>query len=120
VYRQAGATGTPVVVHDFTPHAFVRGIDVAEGRLVAIVNGFAETYETAAGTVLSDGPGELYLVDLGTGQTQQLTRDALRFESPALQPGGGAVAVTGVPVRSLDEGELVIDGPGDIWMFGQP
>jgi hypothetical protein len=120
VYRQTGVAGAPVVVHDFAPHALIRGIDVADGRLVAIANGLATTYETDAGTVLEDGPGELYLVDLGTGETQSLTRTGLRFEAPALRPGGDAVAVTGVPVRNLDSGAIVVDGPGNIWMFGQP
>jgi hypothetical protein len=118
VYRQDGAAAPPTVVHDFVGSTRVRDIDVAGGRLAAVVDGAAVEHVTDDGVLLEGGPGLLRIVDLGTGAEQPVHRAGMLFSAPALSPDGSVIAVIGTPAHTNEFGVIVIDGPPDLWRFG--
>ena len=109
VYRLVLPTETITVVHDFGAR-IVRDVQVAGGRLVAVVGGSVSfTTDSVLGPVQRDGGGVLYLVDLVSDVAVPLTSDSEFFRHPALSPGGDRLVA-----------EMITGGTSDIWAVRLP
>lgn len=119
--------GAASVVHDFAELGVVRGVHVAGNRLVAVVGGGVETYETDEGIAQRDEGGQLWIMDLPAGTPTPIVSLTHLFREPRLSPDGGAIIATGVPFDEVVIYEglepvgivLVVDGPPDLWRFGE-
>jgi len=110
VFRLSLSTDSIGVVHDFGSGGIARDVQVAEGKLVAVVGGNVEFFvDPVVGAVQRDFGGPLVLVDLGTGAESPVGPSDLTFRHPALQPSGTHVVA-----------ELVSGRATDLWLLEVP
>ena len=110
VYRLVLSTGSITTVHDFGSAGIARDVQVAGGRLLAVVGGDVSFYtDSILGPVQRDGGGVIYLVDLATSSAAPLTGVLELFRHPALSPAGDRLVA-----------EKISGGTSDIWAVGLP
>jgi len=110
VYRLVLSTEAITVVHDFGLAGIARDVQVAGGRLVAVVGGSVSfDNDPLIGRVQRDGGGTLYLVSLATGARQALTSGMELFRHPALSPAGDHLVA-----------EMITGGSSEIWAVRLP
>lgn len=91
------------VVHDFGPGNIARDVQVAAGRLLAVVGGNVSYGDVPGlGPVQRDGGGVLVLVDLASGGENALTPPTAFYRHPALAPDGRHVVAEQVFGRTTD------------------
>ncbi|HEY1126999.1 MAG TPA: hypothetical protein VGF83_04500 [Actinomycetota bacterium] len=110
VFRLSLSTDSIGVVHDFGSGGIARDVQVAEGKLVAVVGGNVEFFvDPVVGAIQRDFGGPLVLVDLGTGAESPVGPSDLTFRHPSLQPSGTHVVA-----------ELVSGRATDLWLLEVP
>ena len=110
VYRLVLSTEAITVVHDFGLAGIARDVQVAGGRLVAVVGGSVSfDNDPLIGPVQRDGGGTLYLVSLATGVQRALTSGVELFRHPALSPAGDRLVT-----------EMITGGSSEIWAVRLP
>lgn len=103
VFRLRLAIDSLDVVHDFGPGNIARDVQVASGRLVAVVGGNVSFgMDPALGPVQRDGGGTLVLVDLVGGGERTLTPPTAFYRHAALAPDGRHVVAEAVIGRTTD------------------
>lgn len=103
VFRLRLAIDSLDVVHDFGPGNIARDVQVASGRLVAVVGGNVSFgIDPALGPVQRDGGGALVLVDLVGGGERTLTPPTALYRHAALAPDGHHVVAEAVIGRTTD------------------
>lgn len=103
VFRLRLAVDSLDVVHDFGPGNIARDVQVASGRLVAVVGGNVSfENDPALGPVQRDGGGTLVLVDLVGGGERTLTPPTAFYRHAALAPDGRHVVAEAVIGRTTD------------------
>lgn len=130
VYRRTLSTGEVAVVHDFGAAgggAIARDIQVASGRLVAVVGGRVHFIEDPQlGPVQWDSGGEVHVVDLSTGEDLRLEPGQRLFRRPAFSPDGSAVVVEGYPLIITRFNTIppifdtTVGKSGDLFRYGAP
>ena len=106
VYRLVLSTEAITVVHDFGLAGIARDVQVAGGRLVAVVGGSVSfDNDPLIGPVQRDGGGTLYLVSLATGVQRALTSGVELFRHPALSPAGDRLVTEMITGGSSGIGE---------------
>lgn len=102
VFRLALANDSAAVFHDFGAGNVARDVQVAAGRVLAVVGGkVTDTTDGNGGLIQRDSGGTIVMVDPATGSETPLAVGSL-FRHPALSPDGRhAVAETYVG-RSTD------------------
>ncbi len=109
IYRLVLSTQTISVVHDFGA-TIVRDVQVAGGRLVAVVGGSVSfATDPIFGPVQRDGGGVLYLLNLGSNVAFPLTSPFESFRHPALSPDGSRLVA-----------EMIAGGSSDLWAVALP
>jgi hypothetical protein len=110
VYRQSLSTGGTAVAFDFGAAGVARDIDVAGGRLAAVVGGRVHfSVDPELGPVQWDSGGVLHVVDLATGDDRTLDPGRRLFRRPALSPAGDRLVAEGSDLIIVPLGEAVID-----------
>ena len=110
VFSLALSTDSVGVVHDFGPLGIARDVQVAGGKMVAVVGGNVSFFTApAAGPIQRDGGGSLILVDRGSGTETPFGPVGLMFRHPALAPSGTSVVA-----------ELVFGATTDLWLVEVP
>jgi len=110
VFSLALSTDAIGVVHDFGLGGIARDVQVAAGRLVAVVGGNVSFFtDPVIGPVQKDDGGPLVLVDRNTGVETPPGLAGMMFRHPALSPAGTSVVA-----------ELVGFGPTDLWLVEVP
>jgi len=105
VYRLVRSTGLVTVVFDW-PGDIVRDVQVAGNRMVVVVGGIVRPFDgVGVGLVQSDFGGDLFLVDLATGNAAAVNARGTFFQHPVLSPSGT---------------RLVAEAAGDLWLFDLP
>lgn len=113
VYRRAFSSGQTDTVFDFSFAGIARDVDVANGRLVAVVGG-AVTYafDSILGESQVDDGGQLHLVILATGTDSLLGDVSSYYRRPSFRrliaSGGRLVA------------EQWLGGFADLWLLDVP
>ncbi len=98
------------VVHDFGPAGIARDVQVAAGRLVAVVGGAVSFgVDPVFGPIQRDVGGALLLVNLATGAETLLSDSTMALRRPALAPDGRTVVA-----------ERVVGRAFDLWMWELP
>ena len=99
VRRAPLPVGTESVAHDFGAGGIARDVTVAGVRMAAIVGGLVKMYDDGSGNqIQQDVAGRLVLVDLGTGDEQELVAPETLFRHPALAPDGSSLVAEAYPV----------------------
>jgi len=89
VFRLHVPTGSLAVVHDFGTGNIARDVQVAAGRLVAVVGGdVSYADDPVLGPIQPDHGGALILVDLASGGETILTLPTAFYRHAALAPDG--------------------------------
>ena len=124
VYRRVLSTGEQNVVHDFGAAGIARDVQVAGGRLTAIVGGRVHFENDAVlGPVQWDSGGFVHVVDLGTGADVTLPDDPRLFRRPVLAPAGDRLVVEGYPlviVIGPGTADTTVGRAGDLYLFSPP
>lgn len=103
VFRLRVSSDSVAVAHDFGAGTIARDVQVAAGRLVAVVGGdVSYANDPALGSVQRDHGGQLVLVDLASGQETTLTPPTAFYRHPALAPDGRHVVAEQVFARTTD------------------
>jgi WD40 repeat protein len=104
VFRSQVSTGALAAVHDFGSGAIARDVQVAAGRLVAVVGGDVSfAMDSSLGVMVQrDSGGTLVLVDLASGGETPLTNSNDRYRHPALAPDGRHVVAERLLGRTTD------------------
>jgi hypothetical protein len=103
VFRLFVSTDSLAVAHDFGSGNIARDVQVAAGRLVAVVGGNVSFVDDPGlGPVQLDGGGTLVLVDLSTGSETALTPSGAFYRHAALASDGGSVVAEAVSGRTTD------------------
>jgi len=103
VLRLVVSIDSLAVAHDFGTGNIARDVQVAAGRLVAVVGGnVSYVNDPGLGLVQRDGGGTLVLVDLATGSESALTPTGAFYRHAALAPDGRAVVAEAVSGRTTD------------------
>ncbi len=103
VYRYVVSRDSIAVVHDFGAGGIARDVQVAAGRLVAIVGGAVSFgVHPTFGPLQRDLGGALLLVSLATGAEAILSDSAMALRRPALSPDGRTVVAERVVGRTFD------------------
>jgi len=103
VYRLQVSIDSLATVHDFGSGNIVRDVQVAAGRLVAVVGGSVSYLdEPGLGLVQRDGGGPLVLVDLASGSEALFTPPTATYRHAALAPDGRHVVAEFVSGRTTD------------------
>ena len=124
VYRRILSTGATDIVHDFGSEGIARDVDVAGGRMAAVVGGrVAFGADLRLGLVQWDSGGVVHVVDLSTGGDAALAGPGL-FRHPVISPPDGGVVAEGYPLIIRDLGGGVMDTTvsrsGDLYLFEAP
>ena len=129
VFRRVLSTGDVTVAHDFGAAGIARDVDVAGGRMTAVVGGrVAFSVDPALGPTQWDSGGVVHVVDLASGADVALDGPGL-FRQPSLAPTGDRVVAEGYPLIIVGfedpvTGELRADTTvsrnGDLYLFGAP
>ena len=102
-YRLTLSTDSVAVVHDFGAGGIARDVQVAAGRLVAVIGGnVSYVNDPLLGLVQRDSGGTLVLVGLATGTETALTPPDTLYRHPALAPDGRHVVAEAVLGRTTD------------------
>ena len=110
VFRYVLSRDSLSVVHDFGPAGIARDVQVAAGRLVAVVGGVVSFgVDPVFGPMQRDSGGALLLVSLATGAETLLSDSTMALRRPALSPDGRTVVA-----------ERVLGGTADLWMWELP
>jgi hypothetical protein len=118
VYRLELSSGERVPVANFGSLGVVRGIQVAQGRIVGIVGGFVTPASAATFGVDTqlDRGGFLAMLPLAGGTPQLLTPQTTRvFLSAALSPDGTSVVAEGFAVAGGS-----VAPASDLWLVRLP
>jgi hypothetical protein len=100
VYRYVLSTGVTTPVWDFGPAGVARGVQVAAGRLAAVVGGRLLQLTSSLGDPLQvDSGGALHVVELATGVETVLDLGQPRWRHPALSPDGRRLVVESFEAR---------------------
>lgn len=128
VWEYDFATGQSAPLYDFAPLGIAREVQVAGGRIVAVVGGrvsFVPVSVLFGFPFLADSGGPVYAASLPAG-TPQLVADTMgehQFRRPALSPSGRRVVVEeyGFEFKNF-AGEIrrVVSKQADLWMFEVP
>jgi hypothetical protein len=108
VLRGSLGAAAPTVAHDFLGSGIARDVTVAGTRMAAVVGGLVKVYDDGSGNpIQQDVAGRLFLVNLGTGDEQELVAPLTLFRHPALAPDGSSVVAEAYPIHVS-----VFPGPG--------
>jgi hypothetical protein len=124
VYRRTLSSGATDVVHDFGGEGIARDVDVAGGRLAAVVGGrVAFGMDARLGPIQWDSGGVVHVVDLSSGGDVALAGPGL-FRHPVISPAGGGVVAEGYPLIIQDLGggltDTTVSRSGDLYLFEVP
>ncbi|MGH7644936.1 MAG: hypothetical protein ACREMR_05060 [Gemmatimonadales bacterium] len=110
VLRYVLSRDSIAIVHDFGPTGIARDVQVAAGRLVAVVGGVVSFgVDPVFGPIQRDFGGALLLVDLATGAETILSDSTMALRRPALAPDGRTVVA-----------ERVVGRAFDLWLWERP
>jgi hypothetical protein len=110
VYRRSLSTGGTGIAFDFGAAGVARDLDVAGGRLAAVVGGRVHfSVDPELGPIQWDSGGVLHVVDLATGEDHTLDPGRRLFRRPALSPGGDRLVAEGSELIIVPVAEAVID-----------
>lgn len=102
ILRLTLADDSVTVVHDFGGGRIARDVQVAAGRLLAVVGGNVSfTPDSISGGIQRDSGGSIVLVDPSNGNETPLALGSL-FRHPALSPDGRRVVAEAYVGRSTD------------------
>jgi len=115
VYRRAFSSGQTDTVFDFSFAGIARDLDVANGRLAAIVGGAVNyAFDSILGESQADDGGQLHLVMLATGADTVLGDSSFLFRRPSFRR----------PIPAPGSGRLVAEqwlgGFADLWLLDVP
>lgn len=111
VYRRAFSSGQTDTVFDFSFAGIARDVDVANGRLVAVVGGnVAYAFDSILGESQVDDGGHLHLVILATGAGSVLGDTSFFYRRPSFRRAGGGRLVV----------EQWLGGFSDLWLLDVP
>jgi len=129
VFRRVLSSGDVSVAHDFGPAGIARDVDVAGGRLTAIVGGrVAFSVDPTLGPTQWDSGGMVHVVELSSGTDVVLPGPGL-FRRPALSPAGDRIVAEGYPVRTAqvidpatqqETTVTTVGRAGDLYLFDTP
>lgn len=120
VYRRVLSTGDGSIVYDFAAAGVVRDVQVAGGRLTAIVGGRVHVVPDAElGQIQWDSGGVVHVVDLATGADHPLENAPNLFRRPVLAPAGDRVVAEGYPLRIVGT-DTTVSRSGDLFLFSAP
>jgi len=92
VYRRTRSTGVTDTVANFGALGIARGVQVRDGRLIAVVGGSVSWVPHATlGMAQYDSGGPIYMIDLPAGAPVLVTQSFDQYLTPALAPDGSAV-----------------------------
>ncbi|MGN6391594.1 MAG: hypothetical protein ACTHM9_05020 [Gemmatimonadales bacterium] len=125
VFRRTLSTGETAVAHDFGGAGIARDVDVAGGRLTAIVGGrVGFALDPQLGAFQSDSGGIVHVVDLGSGADVALEPGAQLYRHPALSPADGRVVAEGyaLVITGNDSGipDTTVSPASDLYLFAAP
>jgi WD40-like Beta Propeller Repeat len=125
VYRRVLSTGETVVAHDFGAAGIARDVQVAGGRMTAIVGGRVTfSVDPELGPVQWDSGGVIHLVDLATGGDVALDPGDRLFRRPALAPAGDRLVAEGYQLIITQVGEnppdTTVSRGSDLFLFTTP
>lgn len=110
VFRRILATGDSSVVHDFGAAGIARDVQVAAGRLVAIVGGHVSLGSNPViGVFQEDSGGYIHVVTLANDSDTSLPDSAFLFRHPALSPTADRLVA-----------EAWRQGTADLWFIRLP
>jgi hypothetical protein len=106
VYRRVVATGLTTTYHNFGSGAIARDVQVANGRVAAIIGGSVSTLTLPDSTPLQwDRGGSLAIADVASGVIIMVTDTTRAYRHPALSPNGKHV---------------IVEANGDLWLYDLP
>lgn len=125
VYRRDLPSGNVTVVHDFGSAGIARDVAVFGTSLVAVVGqSVVWQNELAHGWVQRDEGGDLYFVDLASGNTQPFVGDSVLFRHPLFSPDGARIVVEvqpyALPHTVPDSDFNAPNHRADLWLFTVP
>jgi WD40 repeat protein len=102
-FRLVVSTDSLAVAHDFGSGTIARDVQVAAGRMVAVVGGdVSYVDDPGLGPVQRDNGGTLVLVDLASGAETALTPPGAFYRHDAIAPDGRSVVAEAVAGRTTD------------------
>lgn len=130
VRRASLPAGAATVAHDFGTSGIARDVTVAGVRMAAVVGGLLKVYRDGSGDpVQDDVAGRLFLVDLATGDEQELVAPLTLFRRPALAPDGSSLVAEAYPIIITDirapgggiiRVDTTVSAPPDLMRFALP
>jgi hypothetical protein len=123
VYRQSLSDNSVTVIHNFGAGHIVRDPQVANNRLLAVVDGVPGFRDAPPffGIAVDYG-GVLHLVDLGTGDDTVLPTNGLLYKHPVFSPSGQRFVVEGypftaTPIPGTTAVDTVVSKWADLWLW---
>lgn len=120
-------TGAVTIVHDFGSAGIARDVEVVGTRMVAVVGGKISYYlDPSVGLVQKDFAGQLWEVDLTTGDAQPLPVAGQFFRRPALSPAADRLAAEAYPTTISSCAppigciDTVVSRASDLWLIDLP
>lgn len=119
-------TGAVTIVHDFGLLGIARDVEVVGNRMIAVVGGRINYgVDPTVGLLQRDVAGQLWEVDIATGNAAALPVNGRLFRRPALSPAGNQVAAEAffiltapcLPAGCID---TLIAKTSDIWLVDLP
>jgi len=111
VYRRAFSSSQTDTVFDFSLAGIARDVDVANGRLVAVVGGdVAYAFDSILGESQRDRGGQLHVVTLAGGADTVVGDPSRLYRRPSFRPPAGLRLVA----------EQWLGGFSDLWLVDVP
>lgn len=125
VFRRTVSTGETAVAHDFGSAGIARDVDVAGGRLAAVVGGrVGLATDPQLGTFQSDNGGLVHLVDLASGADVALEPGAQLYRHPSLSPAGDRIVAEGyafaITVNDSGIPDTTVSRASDLYLWAAP